>query len=65
MYGQRLSRKEVVRWLTHLKSLGLIKCGDSGGVSFTEPFEFRVGVPYTEELRAGKREELSRRVGRA
>ncbi len=65
-YGQRLSRKELFRWLGHLKAVDLLECGDPGHVSFAEPFEFRVRAPYTEgELRAGKREELTRRVGRA
>jgi hypothetical protein len=31
-YGQRLSRKEVVRWLVHLKSVDLLECGDPGHV---------------------------------
>lgn len=62
-YGQRLSRKEVVRWLAHLKAVDLLECGELGSVSFTGPFEFRVRAPYTEEeLRRGKREELTRRV---
>jgi hypothetical protein len=65
-YGQRLSRKEAVRWLAHLKSVDLIECGDPVGVSFIEPFEFRLRAPYTgDELREGKREELTRRVARA
>ena len=65
-YGQKLSRKEVVRWLAHLKAVDLLECGDPGRASFTEPFEFRVRIPYTEEeLRGGKREELTRRAGRA
>lgn len=45
--GQRLSRKEIVPWLAHLKSVDLIECGDLVGVSFIEPFEFWVRAPYT------------------
>jgi hypothetical protein len=63
LYGQRLSRREIVKWLRHLKAIDLIECGNLIEVSFTQTFAFKVNPPYTEEeLRSGKRQELTQRI---